>query len=143
MDQLVFDFLIRIRDDGISHLKATNGTVTMIPFGGSVDSKLFKGEILPGAVDVQVTNAAGIRHMCARYMFEGQDYTGEKCRLFVDNNGYFEPDSRNSAPFKTCPTLMTDSKALAPYLEGAHFRAEGHMKDDGLHIMVFDIHPGK
>ena len=140
MEKLVFDFRIEIHNDRISDLNATNGKVCMIPFGGWVDSELFKGTILPGAVDVQVENAAGIRHMCARYMFEGVDYTGAKCRLFVDNNGYFEPNSQNQGPFKTCPTFMTDSNALSDYLEGAHFRAEGHMKEDGLHIMVFDIH---
>lgn len=140
MDKLVFDFCIQIHNDRISHLNATNGMVVMIPFDGKVQSELFTGEILPGAIDVQVQNAAGIRHMCARYMFEGEDYTGAKCRLFVDNNGYFEPNSQNAGPFKTCPTFMTDSKALATYLEGAHFRAEGHMKEDGLHIMVFDTH---
>jgi len=140
MDKLVFDFCIEIHNGRISNMEATNGRVCMIPFGGRVESDLFKGEILPGAVDVQVENAAGIRHMCARYMFEGEDYTGTKCRLFVDNNGYFEPESKNKGPFKTCPTFMTDSKALSVYLEGAHFRAEGHMKEDGLHILVFDVH---
>lgn len=140
MDKLVFDFHIEIYNDRISNLGATNGMVVMIPFGGKVESELFTGGILPGAIDVQVQNAAGIRHMSARYMFAGKDCTGEPCKLFVDNNGYFEPNSKSEGPFKTCPTFMTDSKALAPYLEGAHFRAEGHMKEDGLHIMVFDIH---
>ena len=140
MDKLVFDFRIQIHDEKVSHLVATNGMVVMIPFSGKVDSDLFTGEILPGAIDVQVQNAAGIRHMCARYMFVGKDYTGTECKLFVDNNGYFEPDSQNAGPFKTCPTFMTDSKALSGYLEGAHFRGEGHMKEDGLHILVFDIH---
>lgn len=136
----VFDFHIEVYSDQVSELKATNGFVAMIPFGGHVESELFTGTILPGGIDVQVQNAAGIRHMCARYMFEGRDHTGTPCRLFVDNNGYFEPQPRNLMPFRTCPTLMTDSAALAPYLEGAHFRAEGHQKEDGLHILVFDTH---
>lgn len=138
MDKLIFDFKIETYDDQISALNATNGAVLMIPFGGSVESELFTGKILPGGIDIQVENSANIRHMCARYMFEGTDHTGAACRLFVDNNGYFEPNTHNFNPFRTCPTFMTDSKALAPYLQGAHFRAEGHAKDDGLHIMVFD-----
>ena len=140
MAKLVFDFHIQTYDDQVSRLKATNGYVMMIPFGGNVESELFTGKILPGGIDIQVENEARIRHMCARYMFEGTDYTGTPCRLFVDNNGYFEPDTHNFNPFRTRPTFMTDSKALAPYLEGAHFRAEGHIKDDCLHIMVFDTH---
>lgn len=140
MDKLIFDFQIQTNDAQVSELKATNGVVLMIPFGGHVESELFTGKILPGAIDIQVENAANIRHMCARYMFEGVDHTGTPCRLFVDNNGYFEPNTHNFNPFRTCPTFMTDSAALSPYLEGAHFRAEGHVKEDGLHILVFDTH---
>lgn len=141
MAKLVFDFNIEIYPDKISNLKATNGMVSMIPFSGWVESELFTGRILPGGIDVQVQNAAGFRHMCARYMFEGTDHTGTPCRLFVDNNGYFVPDQQPAPMFRTCPTLMTDSAALAPYLEGAHFRAEGHPgKDGSLHILVFDTH---
>jgi len=139
MAKLVFDFRIETYPDKVSSLQATNGAVRMIPFDGVVESELFTGKTLPGGIDVQVTNAAGIRHMCARYMFEGVDNTGTPCKLFVDNNGYFEP-GRKTKPFFTCPTIMTDSVALAPYLEGAHFRAEGHRKEDCLHIMVFDTH---
>ncbi|MGN0998188.1 MAG: DUF3237 family protein [Faecousia sp.] len=138
MDKLIFDFQIQTNDALVSELRATNGVALMIPFGGHVESELFTGKILPGAIDIQVENAANIRHMCARYMFEGVDYTGTPCRLFVDNNGYFEPNTHNFNPFRTCPTFMTDSAALSPYLEGAHFRAEGHVKEDGLHILVFD-----
>jgi len=141
MAKLLFDFHIDVYYDKISELKATNGCVSMIPFGGKVESELFTGTILPGGVDVQVQNAAGIRHMCARYMFEGVDHTGAKCLLFVDNNGYFEPREKNvPGPFYTCPTFMTDSTALAPYLEGAHFRTVGAMEEDGLHIKVYDTH---
>ena len=141
MAKMVFDFHIALSPDKISELKATNGEVAILPFGGKVESELFTGTILPGAADVQIQNASGIRHMCARYMFQGKDHTGAECKLFVDNNGYFEPKKGGVAmPFYTCPTFMTDSAALAPYLEAAHFRAEGHMKEDGLHIMVFDTH---
>ena len=140
MAKLVFDFHITLHPDKISAMDATNGKVVMIPFDGEVESPLFTGKTVPGGIDVQVENAAGIRHMCARYMFRGVDAEGNACHLFVDNNGYFEPGHDGSKPFHTCPTLMTDSTALAPYVEGAHFRAEGHMKEDGLHILVFDTH---
>ena len=49
MAKLVFDFHIQLFPDKISELKATNGEVAILPFGGSVDSELFKGTILPGA----------------------------------------------------------------------------------------------
>jgi hypothetical protein len=114
------------------------GNVKIIPFGGWVKSELFSGTMLPGGADVQVTNASGIRHMCAQYMFEGIDHTGEACKLFVSNNGYFEPGSKPK-PFHTCPTMMTDSEALSEYLHQARFRAEGKREEDGLHIRIFDV----
>ncbi len=137
-EKKIMEFKITIDRSQISTMEKKGGKVTIIPFGGSVESDLFCGKVLPGAADIQVTNAAGIRHMCARYMFEGTDYTGAPCHLFVDNNGYFERDSK-PRPFEACPTFMTDSEALAPYLEAAHFRAEGYGNENGVDILIYDI----
>ena len=119
--QPIMVFQITINPTEISELEGPTGKVKMIPFSGTVDSPLFRGVIRPGAVDVQVTNAAG-----------------KPCHLFVDNNGYFEPDSSPS-PFRTAPTFLTDSPELAPYLHSAHFRTEGHPREGGVEIRVFDV----
>lgn len=134
----IMEFNILVNHDGISKMESAVGKVTIIPFTGDVQSKLFSGRVLPGAADIQVTNAAGIRHMCARYMFEGTDYTGASCRLFVENNGYFERDHQ-PRPFEAMPAFMTDSPILAGYLHGRHFRTEGHPSDAGVTIKVFDV----
>lgn len=138
MSKMIMDFHISVYREQISTMVCETGKVKILPFGGWVESDLFTGKILPGAADVQITNASGIRHMCAQYMFEGTDSTGTPCKLFVKNNGYFEP-GREPKPFHTCPTMMTDSKALAPYLQQARFRAEGKSEEDGLHIRIFDV----
>jgi len=137
-DKMIMEFHITIDRSEITRMKAKNGLVTVIPFGGSVDSELFRGTVRPGAADIQVTNAGGTRHMCARYIFEGVDRTGAACHLFVDNNGYFERDHM-PRPFEATPTFMTDSEALADYLHGAHFRAEGYGNDQGVDIRIYDI----
>lgn len=137
-DKCIMEFIITINPKDISTMESSNGKVTMIPFDGHVQSELFTGTILPGGVDVQITNAAGIRHMCARYMFEGTDQNGKKCHLFVDNNGYFEPN-RDPSPFQTYPVFMTDSEALAKYLHQSRFRAEGHGSENGVIIKIFDV----
>lgn len=137
MKKPIMVFNITINRDDISFMEAPYGKAMMIPFGGTVESELFTGKVLPGACDVQITNAAGIRHMCAQYMFEGTDKEGKACHLFVKNDGYFEPHS-NPQPFKAYPTLMTDSGALAPYFSQARFRAEGHSTDNGVDIYIFD-----
>ena len=138
-EKMIFDFKIETFPEQTSQLNAVNGSARIIPFTGSVESELFTGKILPGAADVQITTADGVRHMHACYMFEGKDYTGENCRLFIDNNGYFMRGAR-PRPFETVPSMMTDSKALQEYLHAARFRATGTREEDGfLHIRVYDI----
>ncbi len=125
--------------EGTSDMSLSNGGhVTIIPFGGYVESELFTGRILPGAADVQVTNAAGVKHMCAKYMFEGQDAKGNACHLYVENNGYF-PKGEVGDPFDATPTFKTDSKELESYLMGEHFRAEGHGRPEGPDIYIYDV----
>ena len=45
------------------------------------------------------------------------------------------------APFKTVPTFITDSEALADYLGGSHFTGEGSRGEDGLVIRFYDKNP--
>lgn len=132
------DFLVHVYREKVFRVEATVGAAVIIPFDAEVESRLFTGRTLPGAADVQMTNAAGIRHMCASYMFEGKDFTGAPCKLFVRNDGFFEPGSRPK-PFHACPTFLTDSETLAPFLHTACFRAEGIQENDGLHIRIYHV----
>ncbi|MBQ0066264.1 MAG: DUF3237 family protein [Firmicutes bacterium] len=133
------EFNIKINKENITKLEAENGKVTVIPFTGNVESELFTGIVRPGAADVQTTDASGIRHMHAQYIFEGVNSKGEPCHLFVSNNGYFEPGS-SPKPFFACPTFMSDDKELNRYLGGSHFRAEGHPSMEGVTIKIFDVY---
>jgi len=76
-----------------------DGRGKIIPFTGTVEGEFFHGSVMPGAADVQVTNPAGVRHMCAQYMLEGVDPSRNRCHIFVENHGYFEWDHRPS-PFE-------------------------------------------
>ncbi len=131
-------FHITIDPDGFSALETKTGGAVIIPFGGYVESPLFTGTVRPGAADVQTVNAAGARHMCASYMFEGKDSEGNPCRLFVRNDGYF-PKGQTPVPFDATPTFLTDSPVLGAYLHAARFRSEGHGTDAGVDIRVFDV----
>ena len=137
MSKAIMDFHVYVRKEACSHLIGNTGSAAIIPFDATVESTLFTGKTLPGAADVQVTNAAGIRHMCAQYMFTGLDSTGQPCKLFICNEGFFEPGS-HPRPFHARPTFLTDSKALGRYLMQDRFRAEGSMEDDCLHIRIYD-----
>ena len=136
--KMIMQFDIVIDGADVTEMTTKNGAVVYIPFTGSVESELFCGTIRPGAADIQVVNPAGVRHMCAKYIFEGTDRTGAPCHLYVENNGYFEKGGM-SMPFDATPTFWTDSDELADYLHGAHFRAEGHPAPQGVTIKIFDL----
>ncbi len=133
----VLEIAVSIRREDCTSFETCNGKVTMIPFAGEATG-IITGTVRPGGVDVQVTDAAGVRHMCARYVIEGTDSAGAPCHLYVENNAYFERGSKPS-PFHAAPTFMTDSPTLAPYFHRAHFRAEGHPAPGGVTIKIFDL----
>ncbi len=135
--KLVLDILVQTDPDGIVELHNGTQTVKMIPFRGTADSELFHGIVEPCGVDTQVTNAAGVRHMSARYMLTGKDSAGKDCRIYVENNGYFTNGER-PRPFTTVPTFFTDSELLKPYLQQDRFLGEGLRDEKGLHIRFYE-----
>lgn len=139
MNEPIMTFHIFVDDSQISNMEGPYGAVTMIPFTGRVESELFTGEILPGAVDVQVENPAGSRNMCAKYMFQGKDREGNACHLFVENNGYFSKADRQAAFFHACPGFMTDSPVLGAFLCQARFRSEVWPTGNGIEIRIYDV----
>ena len=135
--KLVLDILVQTDPDGIVELHNGTQTVKMIPFRGTADSELFHGIVEPCGVDTQVTNAAGVRHMSARYMLTGKDAAGKDCHIYVENNGYFTNGERPK-PFTTVPTFFTDSELLKPYLQQDKFLGEGLRDEEGLHIRFYE-----
>jgi Protein of unknown function (DUF3237) len=136
-DRLIFEVTVDIDQTQISQLKGPAGEVIMIPFSGTVKGEFFNGRVLPGGVDTQTVDQNGVRHMSARYMLEGIDNSGERCKIYIDNNGWFPGEM--TMPFKTIPTFFTDSKALASYLHSNKFRTEGLPRPGGVTIKVFEI----
>ena len=95
--------------DGAADVTGADGNACMIAFHGESNCKNFKGTILPGGVDTQKQLKDEPRSLSARYILEGTDYTGEHCRIFIENNGVFQQDGS----IKTKPIILTDSKALS------------------------------
>ena len=89
-------------------------------------------------MDTQRVNAAGVRHMSARYMLTGTDADGNACHIYVENDGWFD-DSNVPMPFRTVPAFFTDSPRLAPRLHRNRFVGEGREEADGLHIRFFEV----
>lgn len=136
-DKLIMEVLVDMAPEDVSVLKTDRIEVVVIPFTGTVRGEIFNGSVCKGGVDTQRVNLSGVRHMSARYMLTGKDYTGADCKIFVENNGWFE---NISSPFKTVPTFLTDSAALAPYLHRNCFRGEGHPREGGgVCIKLFEV----
>jgi hypothetical protein len=137
-NKAILEILVQTRPEDIVELDCPQGHVRMIPFAGTVGGPLFTGIIEPCGVDTQVTNAADVRHMSARYMLTGKDYTGADCHIYVENNGWFT-DGARPRPWYSVPTLMTDSPSLASRLHKSGLKAEGLRDEEGLHIRVFEV----
>lgn len=139
MDKNIMTFQIFADDTQVSDMEGPYGAVTIIPFTGKVESEFFTGEILPGAVDVQVENTAGSRNMCAKYMFKGRDSEDTDCCLFVENNGYFTVANKEDLFFNACPKFITDSRVLGAYLCQGRFRSEVQGREWGVEIRIYDV----
>ena len=135
--KLILEILVKIDGSEISSLSGPGGGVLMIPFGGTAAGEIFQGQVCPGGVDVQRVNLSGVRHMQARYMLEGTDHTGAACRIYIENNGW-SAEGEEGPVFKTVPTFLTDSAALAPYLHRNCFIGEGIPDEQGVLIRLYE-----
>ena len=139
MAEPIMIFKVYAKPEDCTSMECPYGAVTFIPFTATVESDLFTGTTVPGAVDVQVENPAMSRNMCAKYMFKGQDKEGNDCYLFVENNGYLAPVMRNDPFFHAYPYFLTDSPVLGEYLCQRRFRSEVQGREWGVEIRVYDV----
>ena len=122
--------------DDIIEVNGSTGVAAMILFHGNCSCKNFEGKILPGGVDTQKQEHGKERLLSARYVLEGTDLEGQKCRIFIENNGAItEPGP--GAVIKTTPKIYTDSKALK-LLETAKLSGTVEGKEGGVFISIYD-----
>ena len=140
--EAILELLIQTDPEKTAELEGEGRRVRMIPFSGTAAGPLFQGVIAPGAVDTQITNAAEVRHMSARYMLTGRDHTGWPCHIFVQNDGWFT-DGARPRPWHSVPTFLTDSPTLAPVLHRNCFIGEGLRDAEGLHIRFYETAAGR
>ena len=108
-------------------LESNNARVVMIPFSGEATGKYFNGKTVADGVDTQITTADSFS-LSARYMLEGIDRTGKKCRMFIENNG---------TSLDNCvPKIHTDSEALA-FLENSVLTAKVECVENGVIVKIY------
>lgn len=101
--------------------------VVMIPFSAQAEGEYFCGKTVADGVDTQLTTRDGFS-LSARYMLEGTDRSGNKCRVFIENNGTSLDNCR--------PKIYTDSKELA-FLQNAELTASVECIENGVVVSIF------
>ncbi|MBQ8613177.1 MAG: hypothetical protein IJ416_03060 [Ruminiclostridium sp.] len=102
--------------------------VVMIPFSAIASGEYFAGKTVAKGVDTQITTKNGF-YLSARYMLEGTDFSGKKCRLFIENNG---------TSLENCkPEIHTDSDELA-FLENAELTANAECMENGALVKIYN-----
>ncbi len=130
-------FTVNVKIESVVDLKNHAGdSVVMILFAGNAAGKYFEGQVLPGGVDTQIIESSGDSHaLSARYMLEGKAYTGERCKLFIENNGNMN-NSPQGMLFRTQPRIITNSKAL-DFLNHALLEGEGYPAEGGVKVVIY------
>ena len=108
-------------------LNGKSSRVVMIPFSAQAEGEYFCGKTVADGVDTQLTTRDGFS-LSARYMLEGTDRSGNKCRVFIENNGTSLDNCR--------PKIYTDSKELA-FLESAALMAKAECIENGVVVSIF------
>ncbi len=108
-------------------LESKYSKVVMIPFKAKAEGDYFCGETVANGVDTQIATKDGFS-LSARYMLEGTDLSGNKCRLFIENNGTSLDNCK--------PKIYTDSEALA-FLENAELTATVDCIENGCIVSIF------
>lgn len=98
---------IEIEIDNIAKIHGNDKSVSIVYFSGNASSQFFKGTVMPGAADTQISCTGKPTTLSARYVLEGVDCENNACKIFIENNGVEKDGSIITKPF-----IITNSPAL-------------------------------
>lgn len=127
MEQLLLTIDVKCLD-GVT-VEGHSQTVVLVPFTGKAKGDFFNGEIISSAVDTQRYKKDGTNSLSARYMIEGVDFEGKKCKIFVENNVSGESWK---------PSIVTDSEVLKDW-ESSNLRSTVEGVDGGVIVKIFKL----
>lgn len=127
MEQLLLTIDVKCLD-GVT-VEGHSQTVVLVPFTGKAKGDFFNGEIVGSAVDTQRYKKDGTNSLSARYMIEGFDFKGKKCKIFVENNVSGESWK---------PSIVTDSEVLKDW-ESSNLRSTVEGVDGGVIVKIFKL----
>jgi len=126
----IFDIEIVFQD--YAEVKTADKWVKIISFGGSCNSKYFRGKVLHGGTDVQVLESDGTGMVSARYILEGVDESGASCKVYVCNEGVIDVNGE----MRTKPQVHTDSETLA-WLSMEDLRCRFETREGIFHVIIY------
>ena len=121
---------IRINITDVIEVSGDSCSSRMILFKGDAASDFFNGTVMPGAVDTQIISN-GITKLSARYTLDGFDSSGNRCRIFVENNG-----TDDNGAIVTTPKIITDSPLLK-HFENKTLSGSVASGENGLIVTIF------
>ena len=127
MEQILLTIDVKCLD-GVT-VEGHSQTVVLVPFTGKAKGDFFNGEIISSAVDTQRYKKDGTNSLSARYMIEGVDFEGKKCKVFVENNVSGESWK---------PSIVTDSEVLKDW-ESSNLRSTVEGVDGGVIVKIFKL----
>lgn len=113
---------------GSSMVVGGDETVNFVPFSGEAKSEYFQGKVVDGGVDTQTYTKTG-GTLSARYVLEGTDCSGKKCKIFIENNGKVGEEF-------THPRIVTDSDTLK-FLNNANLKGKLDSTNGQLTIRIY------
>ena len=127
---MIGELLLEIRVNILDSLRV-NGAhrdIAMIPFTGIAGGPWFTGTVIGPGVDTQKIGKDGKAVLSARYMLEGEDKSGQACRIFIENQGSFDTGFT--------PLIVTDSALLSSW-ETAKLYATVEGAPGGVLVRIF------
>ncbi len=126
-------FVVNVDLDECSVIKGMKEQVNFLRFHGTSESDFFCGNILTGGVDCQRQKENEPLQLSARYVMEGTDCTGSKCKVFIENNG-----CRTSDGMRTLPIIITDSEILSGLTRGTLYGEISGKGDRSVEIRIYE-----
>ena len=126
----IFD--IRIDFENYSEMKNSEQIVKIISFGGICDSKYFQGKVMSGGTDVQILKKDGTGTVSARYILEGTDRSGARCKVYVANEGIIDI----AGQMQTNPKILTDSRELS-WLHTEKMQCRFETREEEFHVIIY------
>lgn len=108
-------------------VEGSHAGAVMIPFSAEAVGDYFTGKTILNGTDTQISKD-GKCSLSARYLLEGTDCAGVRCRLFVENVG--------TSLDRCTPTIITDSRELA-FLETAKLSSTVECVENGVIVRIF------